>query len=304
MHGISKTRRFTIPAFAAVALMLVPVLLAACGGPTTENAAATTVPATSPAAASGTAQSVAGATSVLSGAAPDEKKNASIKIAAASDLRTVMTQIQPDIERQCETKVTFVFGSSGQLTTQIAAGADFALLLSADAQYPADLVRAGAVVPNGTASYAIGRIVLATRAGLEPLSDLKAVAQRPDIQTFAMANPEHAPYGRAAEQALRTARVYEQLKDRLVLGENIRQTTDYVEQGNADAGIVAYALVIAGSPASFTLIDAAMHRPIEQAGAVVRGTGAELTARCALQYLLDPPGQAALERFGFEAVKR
>jgi len=214
-----------------------------------------------------------------------------------------MTRMQPDIERQCDTRLTFIFGSSGQLATQIAGGADFGLLLSADAQYPADLVKAGLVVPNGTASYGLGRIALATRAGLEPVIDLNGLV-RPDIKRIAIANPDHAPYGRAAEQALRKAGVYDQIKNRLVLGENIRQTTDYVEQGNADAAIVAYALVINGSPARFSLIDSAMHLPIEQGGAVVNGTGAELSGRCVLQYILEPAGQAALRQFGFEAVKR
>ena len=242
-----------------------------------------------------------GRTTVLTGAAPAERKSGTIKVAAAADLRTALTLIQPDIERQCETKLAFVFGSSGQLTTQVAAGADFGVLLSADAQYPADLLRAGAVVPNGIASYAVGRIALATRAGLDPITDVASLA-RADVRTIAIANPLHAPYGRAAEQALRQAGVYDRIKNRLVLADNIRQATDYVEQGNADAAIVAYALVINGSPAKWTLIDASMHRPIEQGGAVIKGSGAELTGRCVLQYILDPAGQAALRQFGFEPV--
>jgi molybdate transport system substrate-binding protein len=214
-----------------------------------------------------------------------------------------MTQIQPAIEQKCSTKITFVFGSSGQLTTQIQAGADYGLLLSADSQYPANLVKAGLVVPNGTASYGVGRIVLATRTGIEPAPTLDRLG-RSDIKKIAIANPDHAPYGRAAKQALEKAGVYSAIQGKLVLGENIRQTTDYVEKGDADAAIVALALVVNGSPANWTLIDASLHEPIEQGGAVIKGTGAELTGRCILQYILDPAGQEALGGYGFERVKK
>jgi molybdate transport system substrate-binding protein len=214
-----------------------------------------------------------------------------------------MTKIQPDLERRCRTSVVYVFGSSGQLATQIAAGAGFGLLLSADSQYPAQLTAAGLTVPNGVAAYGVGRVVLATRAGIDPLADVRALAHT-EVRRLSIANPDHAPYGRAAEQVLRSAGVYEQVRSKFVLGENVRQAADYVEQGNADAGIVAYALVINGSPAKWTLIDAALHQPIEQTGAVVARTGAELTARCVLQYLLDPAGQSALREFGFEAPGR
>lgn len=241
--------------------------------------------------------------SVLGGASPAEKRSPTITVGTAADLRNAMTAIQADLEQTCGTKITFVFGSSGQLKTQIEAGADFGLYLSADSQYPADLARAGKVVPNGLASYGVGRIVLATRAGLEPVTNLNQLA-RADIGRIAIANPDHAPYGRAAKQALESAGVYALIQSKLVLGENIRQATDYVEKGDADAAIVALALVIRGSPAAYTLIDASIHQPIEQGGAVIKGTGAELSGRCILQYILDPRGQEALKRFGFEPVQR
>lgn len=224
-------------------------------------------------------------------------------VAAASDLRDVLAVLQPDIEKRCETRLTLVFGSSGQLKNQVEAGADFGLYLSADAQYPRDLAAKGLVVPNGVASYGVGRIVLATRAGVEPVTALEGLTSEA-IRRIAIANPGHAPYGRAAKEALQASGLYGALEGKLVLGENIRQATDYVEKGDADAGIVALALVIKGSPASYTLIDSTLHQPIEQGGAVIKGTGAELTGRCVLQYLLDPEGQAALGDYGFEEVPR
>ena len=276
--------------------------LVACGG---GDAASSATPVATLAAATptGTLTPPAGriAPSVLTGAGAAEKQSATIKVAAASDLRTAMTAHTAGIENACNTRINWVFGSSGQLTTQIAAGADFGLLLSADVEYLRDLASKGLLVPNGTAAYSVGRIVVATRPGLEPVTKLSDLS-RPDIRKIAIANPDHAPYGRAGKQALEAAGMYDAIKERLVLGENIRQVTDYVEQGNADAGIVALALVINGSPSRWTLIDAATHRPIEQGGGVVKGTGAELTGRCILQFLLNPPGQAILQRYGFEEV--
>jgi molybdate transport system substrate-binding protein len=235
---------------------------------------------------------------VLTGAEASERASSAIKVAAAADLRSVMGDISDEIEAACNTRLTLVFGSSGQLRTQIKAGADFALFLSADEAFPRELDEAGLVVPNGLASYGVGRVVIAWRSGLQPVERIEDVV-RDDIRRFAIANPAHAPYGRAAKEALEAAGVYSAMERRLVFGENIRQTTDYVEKGDADAGIVALALVINTSTA-YTLIDAELHKPIAQGGAVIRGTGGELTGRCVLQYLLDDEGQAALRRFGFE----
>lgn len=282
------------------ALAVAITLVVGCGGSPRSSATSGAVDPTS--ASGGGAMSTQGAArSVLTGAEASERHSPTIKVAAASDLRTAMTAHTADIQDACRTKVNWVFGSSGQLTTQIAAGADFGLLLSADIQYPQELAGNGLLVPNGFGAYSIGRIVIVTRPGLEPVTSLSDLA-RPDLVKIAIANPDHAPYGRAAKQSLERAGVYGAIQGRIVLGENIRQALDYVEQGNADAGIAALALVINGSPATWTLIDASMHRPLEQGGGVVKGTGAERTGRCILQFLLDPPGQAILRRYGFEEV--
>lgn len=270
----------------AVSIAAVPAL-ASCSGSTDADGASPTV----------------WTGSAFEGAGPDEKSSSQMTVAAASDLRDVLAALQPDIEKRCETRLTLVFGSSGQLKNQVEAGAKFGLYLSADAQYPRDLAAKGLVVPNGVASYGVGRIVLATRAGIEPVTAFEGLTSE-SIRRIAIANPGHAPYGRAAREALEASGLYDAIEEKLVLGENIRQATDYVEKGDADAGIVALALVINGSPASYTLIDSTLHQPIEQGGAVIKGTGAELTARCVLQYLLDPEGQAALRDHGFEEVPR
>lgn len=244
----------------------------------------------------------AAAAAVLNGGAPGEGESVALEIAAASDLRPLIEDLVPVLERRCGATVSAVFGSSGQLKSQIEAGAPFDIFLSADQAYPLELLRGGHVAPNGAAAYAVGRIVVATRPGLEPARDLESL-DRSDIRTIAMANPVHAPYGRAAEQALRSAGVYDTVRNRLVLGENIRQATDYVARGDADAGIVALSLAVSLPSLAYTVVDASLHEPIVQAGAVIKGTGAERTARCVLHYLLTEEGQAALARFGFEPVQ-
>lgn len=296
------TRAAIVVRAAAFLLVLLTAgaLAQACGGD--DDAPPLATGTAGPGTTATPAQTGAGL-SVLAGAEPGEKQAATIKVAAAADLRSVMTAIQPALDARCQTRTTFVFGSSGQLKNQVEAGAAFGLFLSADSQYPRDLAEKGLVVPNGVASYGVGRIVVATRAGLEPATSLEGLT-RSEIRRVAIANPAHAPYGRAAKQALESAGLYDAIEKKLVFGENIRQTTDYVEKGDADAAIVALALVIKGSPAAYTLIDSSLHQPIEQGGAVIKGSGAELTGRCLLQYLLDPEGQAALEDYGFERVPR
>ncbi len=238
-------------------------------------------------------------TDVLAGAAAGEGMRPSVAIAAASDLRLALDDYREALEAACNATVTVTYGSSGQFARQTAAGAPFDLFLSADSRYTDELEHKGRVAPGGMARYARGRIAILVRPGLPLPADVTGIAA-PEYRTIAIANPDHAPYGRAAEQALRAAGVFDQVKSRLVLAENARQTVDYVEKGNADLGVVALSLLTGHSPGSFRLLDESLHQPIDQAGAVIAGTGAERTARCILQQLLAPPGQEHLSKYGFE----
>lgn len=238
-------------------------------------------------------------TSVEAGVAGEDTAKR-ITVAAAADLRDAFAVLEPRIETACATDVVMVYGSSGQLKTQVLAGAEFGVFLSADSGFAAEVAEAGLAVPNGIASYGVGRLALAWREGLTPLTGL-ADLRRPDVSHIAIANPVHAPYGRAGREALERARLYDDVSARLVLGENIRQATDYVQKGNADAGLVALALVIRSSTPYLT-VDQSLYTPIVQAGVVVKGTGAERTGRCVLQFLLDPEGQEVLHQFGFESA--
>jgi molybdate transport system substrate-binding protein len=196
---------------------------------------------------------------------------------------------------------TYVFGSSGQLKEQVLAGAPFGLFLSADASYPEEVEAAGLAVEGGVRSYGVGRLALAWATAVSPLASVEDLA-RADIEHVSIANPVHAPYGRAAKQSAERAGVWEAIQDRLVFGENVRQATDYVQQGNAEAGLVALSLVV-GTDTKYVRVPADLHDPITQAGVAVAGSGVETEAMCVLDYLAAEEGQALLREFGFEPVE-
>lgn len=221
-----------------------------------------------------------------------------VTVAAAADLRDALEALKPRLESAAGARLRFVFGSSGQLKEQIFGGARYDLFLSADAGYVRELEQAGRILT--TATYAVGRLALAWRDDLPPLTAIADLA-RPDVKRIAIAQPAHAPYGRAAQQAMTSGGLWERLKERIVYAENVRQATDYVEGGNADAGLVALALIVkSGRP--FATIPDTLHDAIVQTGAVIKGTSVESGARSTLAFLSGPEGQAALAEYGFERV--
>jgi molybdate transport system substrate-binding protein len=238
---------------------------------------------------------VVAALALLPACGGDER---TITVAAAADLRDALGALKPRLESVAGASLRLVFGSSGQLKSQILGGARYHLFLSADAGYVRELEQAGRTLT--TTAYAVGRLALAWRDRLPPLTAIVDLV-RPDVKRIAIAQPSHAPYGRAAQQAVTGAGLWEQVKDRIVYAENIRQATDYVEGGNADAGLVALALVIkSGSP--YLTIPALLHDAIVQTGAVIKGTSVESGARSILAFLSGPEGQEALAEYGFERV--
>jgi molybdate transport system substrate-binding protein len=225
-------------------------------------------------------------------------------IAAAADLQFALTEIAADFRRDTGRQVRLVFGSSGNLRRQIAEGAPFELFLSADEAYVAALAKEGRTEDGGV-RYATGRIVLfaATGSPLRPdaaLADLKAAVADGRIRHFAIANPEHAPYGRAARETLQAAGLWDALGPRLVLGENVLQAAQFATAGGAQGGIVAYSLarspVLAGKGA-YVLLPAENHAPLYQRMVLVKGAGA--TAREFYRYLQAPTARAVMTRFGF-----
>jgi len=195
-----------------------------------------------------------------------------IRIAAAADLKFAMDELSEKFEKQTGMKVSVTYGSSGNFFSQLQNGAPFDLFFSADMEYPKKLESAGLAEPQTLYEYAIGRIVIwtptdakvdVTKEGWKSLLDVS-------VAKIAIANPEHAPYGRAAVAALQKAGIYESVKAKLVYGENISQAAQFVQSGNAQAGIVAKSLAV--SPAMRDgkrwEIPADMHPALEQ-GAVI-----------------------------------
>ena len=209
-------------------------------------------------------------------------------IAAASDLGS----LEPELARLVPFPLRFSFGSSGMLARQVDSGAPFDVFLSADEKLSLDLVKRGKLLPGRL--YATGRVALwSKQPALRSLDGLRSQSFR----HLALANPQHAPYGRAARQALERSGLWRSLEPRVVLAENVRQSLQFAESGNADVCLTAWSLVHAKGG---TLVDSALHEPIRQVGAVVRATSRSKQSAEFLNALCDQGGQALLHARGFE----
>src|SRR5271168_5130854 len=226
-----------------------------------------------------------------------------IRVAAAADLKFAMQDVAAQFEKQTGTKVDITYGSSGNFFSQLQNGAPFDLFFSADIDYPRKLEAAGLAEPGTLYEYAIGRIAIwtpadakvdVTRRGWKTLLD-------PSVQKIAVANPEHAPYGRAAVAALQKAGIYDEVKAKLVYGENISQAAQFVQSGNAQAGIVAMSLAVSAGMKDGKRweIPADMHPPIEQAAIVLKDAKNKDAARAFLEFVKSEPGRATLAKYGF-----
>lgn len=225
-------------------------------------------------------------------------------VAAASDLRFALDEAAQTFTRETGMSVRIVYGSSGNFRRQIAEGGPFELFLSADEAYVFALAKEGRTVDEGVV-YAIGRIALVLPEGsplrLDPgLRDLAAAAADGRLRKFAIANPEHAPYGRAAREALIAAGAWEEVRDRLVYGENVSQAAQFATSGSAQGGIVALSLALAPGAlgtARFVPVPDSMHRPLRQR--MVLTKRARATARAFYGFLQQGSARAILERYGF-----
>jgi molybdate transport system substrate-binding protein len=202
-------------------------------------------------------------------------------IAAASDLAL----LAPKLEKACNEKIRFTLGSSGSLKQQIENGAPFDVFLSANEQYVRDLAAAG-LVTDATV-YAIGRIALWSPNGsVRSLADLK----KPSVIHVAIPNPQHAPYGVAAREALRSKGVWKEVEPKIVYGENVRQALQFAESGNVEAVITSWTLLIGKG----MLLPAEWHAPIRQTGAILKSSAQQEAARRFLKFLTSPETQKIL----------
>ncbi|HYR00774.1 MAG TPA: molybdate ABC transporter substrate-binding protein [Casimicrobiaceae bacterium] len=225
-------------------------------------------------------------------------------VAAAADLRFALDEIVAAYTKDSGRAVKVVYGSSGNFRRQIADGAPFGLFLSADEGYVLALAKEGFTVDDGV-PYAVGRLALVVPEGSPlkldaSLSDIAPAVADGRLRKFAIANPEHAPYGRAAQEALQRAGAWDAVASHLVLGENVSQAAQFATSGSAQGGIVALSLALApgalGS-ARHVAIPASMHLPLRQR--MVLTKRATAATREFYRYLQEPAARAVLARYGF-----
>lgn len=225
-----------------------------------------------------------------------------ITVAAASDLSYALKEIAASFEKETGTKVALSFGSTGMLARQIEEGAPFDVFFSADVKRMEGLKKLGLIIPQTSRVYAQGLIVVAVnnKSGIK-VKTLEGLLS-PEIKRISIANPEHAPYGLAAKEALEASGLWERLRDRLVYGENVRQALQFVETGDAQAGIVALSIARVKGVTT-TDISPELYNPIYQSAAVVKKTSNEKAARRFLDYVAGPRGRAVLNKYGFNTPR-
>jgi molybdate transport system substrate-binding protein len=229
-----------------------------------------------------------------------------LSIAAAADLNFALKEIAQKYQQRTGNSLQLSFGSSGNFFVQIQNGAPFDIFFSADIDYPKKLEHAGLAEPCTLSRYAQGKIVLwVPSASTLDISRGLHVLLDPAVKKIAIANPQHAPYGRAAEEALKEAGVYERVKDKLVIGENISQTAQFVQTGNADVGIIALSLAMAPpmkSEGRFEEVRTDLYAPIDQGLVVLKSSKKKDAARSFLNYLRTDDAQQILRKYGFRLV--
>jgi molybdate transport system substrate-binding protein len=223
---------------------------------------------------------------------------AEITVSAASDLTEALPDLAADFQRLTGVRVSINFGSSGQLAQQIAEGAPVDVFMSADIRTMEELGDAGLLVKGTRAIYATGRLVVWTPPAVAPLRALAELAS-PRIRRVALANPRIAPYGRAAEEALRMAGLWNVVKAKAVFGQNVQSALLYARSGQVDAALVSAAQVT-HSPGHALLVPEELYPRLYQAVGVVRDTRNQPAARTFAAYVTGPQGQAILARHGFD----
>ena len=223
---------------------------------------------------------------------------AELVVFAASDLAFVLKELAAKFETETGLKVTLVLGSTGNLAQLIAGGAPADAFFAASEDFLDELIERGAILRETRALYAQGRIVLAARKdrrlALRSLSALTGSG----IRRIAIANPKHAPYGKAAEEALRSVGILDAVQPKLVFAENVRHALQFLETGAVDAAIIA--LSIANVPdVEYVPIDASLHKPLNQAAGVVRRSAQPDRAAAFIQFVNGPEGRPLMKRYGF-----
>jgi len=227
-----------------------------------------------------------------------------ITIAAAADLQFAMQGITARFQKETGKTVKVIYGSSGNFFQQIQNGAPFDLFFSANLDYPKKLEAAGLTEPGSLYEYARGKIVVWVRndSKINLDSGLRALLD-PSVKKIAIANPQHAPYGQAAVSAMQNEGLYEKVKDKFVLGENISQTASLIVSGAADIGVVALSLALSPNmkdKGRYAEIPSDQYPPIDQAVVILRSSKNKAAAQQFLAYLKSPAIADLLKQYGFD----
>ncbi len=221
-----------------------------------------------------------------------------VKVAAAADLAFAFPEVGALYEKSTGQRVVFSFGSTGVLERQIAEGAPFDAFAAASASFADDAVAAGACVADTKTLYATGRIVLFAASDAGGPTTLAELTD-PRFAKIAIANPEHAPYGRAAREAMKRAGVWDAISPKVVYGENVQQALQFAQSGNADAAIVALSLAIV-TPGSWTAIPDDLHDRIDQVlVACTRGRAGAASGRRFIDFVRSDAARSVMHRYGF-----
>ena len=226
-----------------------------------------------------------------------------ITVAAAADLNYALTELAHRFEQTTGDKVTLSFGASGNLYSQISNGAPFDLFFSADEEYPKRLIAAGIAEGSSLKTYAVGHLVLwvPNSLGLDPAKVQMQLLTQPPVKRIAIANPQHAPYGRAAMAAIEHYGLKDELASKLVFGENISQAAQFVQSGNAQAGLIAMSLAMSPSMHSagkFWELPTDAYPELRQAAVLVSSSKQKEAAQAFLDFVLSAEGAAVLKQFG------
>jgi molybdate transport system substrate-binding protein len=238
-------------------------------------------------------------------AAREERSRHEVRVAAAADLKFALDDLLAEFHRaRPDIAVEATYGSSGNFFAQIQNGAPFDLFLSADAEYPRQLVAKGLAPQGSEFVYAVGHIVVwARRTSALDVEQLGAQALLdPSVRKVAIANPRFAPYGRAAEAALKSLGLYDKVKGRLVLGDNVAQTAQFVEKGSADVGVIGLAQALAPAlreQGRFWRVPADAHPRMDQAGVILTRARDVPAAEAVREFLRSERGREVLKRYGF-----
>ncbi len=239
--------------------------------------------------------------SLLIASVPPVVKADQLSIAAAADLKFAMDEIVSGFKQEHPTDTIIVtYGSSGKFFTQIQQGAPFDIFFSADISFPKELASSG-FAASAVQPYAIGRIVLWS-SEMDASKMTLASLTNPGISRIAIANPQHAPYGKRAEEALRASGLWDKLQPELVFGENIAQTAQYVQSGNAQIGIIALSLALnpeLSKRGGYYLIPEKLHQPLEQGFIITKSGSDKPLAKTFATYMNAKKVRSIMSRYGF-----